>query len=61
VIRGNNQKIAPAGNGAIAGLAMVAMTQEVELGLVLEVALGGNGTNFGKANCMSRWSLTRLK
>jgi hypothetical protein len=49
-IRENNQKIAPAGNAAIAGLATVAMAQMVELSLTQNLAMGGNGTDVVKAN-----------
>jgi hypothetical protein len=40
-IRENNQKIAPAGNAAIPGLATVAMAQMVELSLTQSLAMGG--------------------
>lgn len=40
-IRQNNQKIAPAGNPAIAGLAIVAMAQMTELNLTMSLGVGG--------------------
>jgi hypothetical protein len=39
-IRENNQKIAPPGNGAIPGLAIVATAQMAELNLTLSLAMG---------------------
>jgi hypothetical protein len=50
VIRENNQKIAPAGNAAIVGLATVAMAQMAELSLTQSLAMGGNETDILKAN-----------
>jgi hypothetical protein len=52
-IRENNQKIAPAGNGALPGLATVATAQLTELSLTMSLALTGNGTDVGKANAVS--------
>jgi hypothetical protein len=49
-IRENNQKISPAGNAAIPGLATVAMAQMVELSLTQNLVMGGNGTDVVKAN-----------
>jgi len=49
-IRENNQKIAPPGNGAIAGLATVAMAQMTELSLTMSLAAAANGTDVGRAN-----------
>lgn len=49
-IRENNQKIAPAGNGAVAGLGIVGMAQMTELSLTMSLSLGGNGTDVVKAN-----------
>jgi hypothetical protein len=49
-IRENNQKIAPPGNAAIPGLAIVAMAQMAELNLTLSLAIGGNGTDVVAAN-----------
>ncbi|KAH8773333.1 hypothetical protein BGZ57DRAFT_408169 [Hyaloscypha finlandica] len=49
-IREQNQKIAPAGNAAIAGLATVAMAQMAELSLTMSLALAANGTDVVKAN-----------
>ncbi|TGO16632.1 hypothetical protein BTUL_0026g00860 [Botrytis tulipae] len=47
-IRQNNQKIAPAGNGAIPGLAIVAMAQQEELNLTMSLTAsnvpGSNAT-----------------
>ena len=40
-IRQNNQKIAPAGNPAIAGLAIVANAQMTELNLTISLGVGG--------------------
>jgi hypothetical protein len=50
-IRENNQKIAPKGNSAIAGLAIVAMAQMIELSLTMSLSMG-NGTEMdvGKMN-----------
>ncbi|KAI9048450.1 hypothetical protein LZ554_007286 [Drepanopeziza brunnea f. sp. 'monogermtubi'] len=42
-IRQNNQKITPVGNGAAAGLAMVAMAQMEELNLTMSLALPASG------------------
>ncbi|KAE9378458.1 hypothetical protein N431DRAFT_501095 [Stipitochalara longipes BDJ] len=50
MIREENQRIAPAGNGAIAGLATVAMAQMTELSLTMSLAAGANGTDLLKAN-----------
>jgi hypothetical protein len=52
-IREENQRIAPQGNGAIPGLATVAMAQMTELSLTMSLALGGNGTDVRKANAVS--------
>ncbi|PMD44762.1 hypothetical protein L207DRAFT_509439 [Hyaloscypha variabilis F] len=49
-IRENNQKIAPPGNGAIAGLATVAMAQMTELNLTMSLVIAANGTDVAKAN-----------
>jgi hypothetical protein len=40
-IRQNNQQIAPAGNAALPGLAMVAMAQMTELNLTMGLGMGG--------------------
>ncbi|PBP16574.1 hypothetical protein BUE80_DR012646 [Diplocarpon rosae] len=42
-IRENNQKITPPGNGATAGLAMVAMAQMEELNITMSLAVSGTG------------------
>ncbi|KAJ5041245.1 uncharacterized protein L3040_005793 [Drepanopeziza brunnea f. sp. 'multigermtubi'] len=42
-IRQNNQKITPVGNGATAGLAMVAMAQMEELNLTMSLAIPASG------------------
>lgn len=47
-IRENNQKIAPAGNPAIPGLATVAMAQMAELNLTM--SLGAGGVNVARDN-----------
>jgi len=52
-IRENNQRIAPAGNGAVAGLAIVAAAQMAELGLTVSLGLGGCGVDVAKANDVS--------
>lgn len=52
-IRQNNQKIAPQGNGAIAGLAIVAGAQMMELSLTMSLALAANGTDVKIANSVS--------
>lgn len=56
-IREENQRIAPQGNGAIPGLATVAMAQVTELNLTMSLSLGANGTDVVKANqvCEVRW------
>lgn len=42
-IRENNQKIAPSGNAAIAGLAVVGMAQMTELNLTMSLAVPASG------------------
>jgi hypothetical protein len=54
-IRQNNQKIAPAGNPAIPGLATVAMAQMAELNLTM--SLGSGGVNVARDNA----TVTMLK
>ncbi|KUJ15942.1 uncharacterized protein LY89DRAFT_542666, partial [Mollisia scopiformis] len=50
-IRQNNQKIAPAGNPAIAGLATVAIAQMTELNLTMSLAVPASGSvDVGTAN-----------
>jgi hypothetical protein len=48
-IRQNNQKIAPAGNAALAGLATVAMAQMAELNLTMSLGMGGVNVARDKA------------
>lgn len=50
-IRENNQKIAPPGNAALAGLAVVAMAQMTELNLTMSLAVPATGiVDQAKAN-----------
>ncbi|KAL2071826.1 hypothetical protein VTL71DRAFT_13061 [Oculimacula yallundae] len=51
LIRETNQKLAPANNGAVAGLAIVAMAQQGELNLTMGLAIPASGTvNVIQAN-----------
>ncbi|KAH6666693.1 hypothetical protein B0J14DRAFT_453773, partial [Halenospora varia] len=51
-IRENNQKIAPAGNAALPGLAMVAMAQMTELNLTMGIGMMVNAASAGGIDSM---------